>query len=262
MSGKRILIKIGGSTLGHEDTTVEDLVWLQRGGYQPVVVHGGGKTITQWLERMAVPTRFAGGLRVTDEASIAVVVAVLAGLVNKQLVAAVNAAGGKAVGLSGADGAILRARIKDPELGLVGTISEVDAAPLERLLEAGYMPVLSPIGVLQGDGKPTGTLLNINADTAAAAIGAALGADRFIFLTDVDGVRGADGAVMSQLSRDRSRELIASGVIAGGMIPKVEACLRALEGVPSAFILDGRRRHALRDSLAGLPIGTRISQDR
>jgi len=258
VSTQRILVKFGGSALGHEDTTVQDLVWLQREGHRPIVVHGGGKVITQWLERMAVPTRFVRGLRVTDEASIDVVVAVLAGVVNKQLVAQINAAGGRAVGLSGADGPVLRARIKDPELGLVGEIARVDPEPIEALLAAGYLPVVSPVGVLESDAGVTSTLLNINADTAAAEIGGALRADRFVFMTDVPGVLDRSGAVVPHLAPQRVRELITAGVIGGGMIPKVEACLLALRQVRSAVILDGRRPHVLRELVEGRAVGTTI----
>ena len=258
MSGKRILVKIGGSTLGQEDTTLEDLVELQGEGHQPVVVHGGGKSITEWLERIQVPTRFVNGVRVTDEASIDVVVAVLAGVTNKRLVAAVNAAGGRAVGLSGVDAAAVRAHIKDKELGLVGEVERVDASYLESVLGQGMMPVIAPIGVLAHQGRPTATLLNINADTMAAEIGAALKADEFIFLTDVPGVLGPDGGVCGRLTPQQVRQLVASETIVGGMIPKVEACLHALSGVRSSLILDGGRPHVLRDAMAGEPLGTRI----
>ncbi|MCH8190443.1 MAG: acetylglutamate kinase [Chloroflexi bacterium] len=257
MSKQRVLIKIGGNALGRDDTTVADLVSLQNRGYRPVVVHGGGKTITEWLERMDVPTRFVEGLRVTDAGSIDVVVAVLAGLMNKRIVAEINAAGGRAVGLCGADGGMLRARVKDPELGLVGAISSVDAALLETLLGDGYILVIAPIGVLD-DSQGAGTLLNINADSVAAEIGAAVGARQFVFLTDVPGVRGRDGEIVPELSAEEARGLIAEGVIAGGMIPKVEACLEAVQRVPLAVILDGRRPHALRDCMAGQQVGTRI----
>ena len=260
MNPRRIVVKVGGSTLGEHDTTLRDLVALHREGYQPIVVHGGGKTITEWLERQGVTSRFAGGLRVTDEASIDVVVAILAGLVNKQLTVSLNALGGRAVGLCGADGGILRARIKDPALGLVGEICRVEAGLLEGLLRDGYLPVIAPIGLLEEDGGVTETLLNINADTAAADIGAALEAEQFLFLTDVPGVSDAGGTVLPRLSREQVQSLIASGAISGGMLPKVAACLRALEHVPVAVVMDGRRPHAIRDSMAGLAIGTRIER--
>lgn len=273
MTPLRILVKIGGSTLGDADTTTADLVWLQSQGHQVAVVHGGGKHITQWLERLHVPTTFLDGLRVTGPDAIDAVVGVLAGVVNTQIVAAIHAAGGRALGLSGADGGMLRARIKNPALGLVGEIVRVDAAPVHAALAHGYIPVIAPIGLLDAgdpdsptlrnnvpdkEGPPRATLLNINADTAAAAIGAALGADQFVFLTDVPGVKGADGSVIDRLTPTHALELIASGVIAGGMIPKVEAALRALEGVSASLIVDGRRSHALRDSVAGYISGTRI----
>lgn len=258
MSGHRLILKIGGSTLGQHDTTIEDVAGLQRQGYEPVIVHGGGKTITEWLKRQGIPSRFVNGLRVTDEDSIGVVVAVLAGLVNKQIVTAINALGGRAVGLSGADGNLLRARVMDPALGLVGEPTHVDPSVVDDLLAKGYLPVISPLGILEKDGAPTGVLLNINADTAAAEIGGALKAEQFIFFTDVPGVLGADGKVIPLLSRKEVPALVAAGVISGGMVPKIEACVRALRNVPSAVILDGRRAHALRDYLGGQALGTRI----
>ena len=259
MQDKRIVLKIGGSTLGQHDTTLEDLVWLQGQGFQPIVVHGGGKAITQWLENQGVSSRFVDGLRVTDTENIDVVVAVLAGLVNKQLVAAIDGLGGRAVGLSGADAGILRARIKAPALGLVGEPTHIETEAIEGLLAKGYLPIISPIGLLEKGSEPTGTLLNINADTFAADIGGALKAARFIFLTDVPGVCDNGGTALPDLTRDMVQSLIASGTISGGMIPKVEACLRALQHVPAAHILDGRHSHALRDCIAGRPVGTRIA---
>lgn len=258
MTSQRILVKIGGSTLGQEDTTLQDLVWLQQQGHQPIVVHGGGKVITEWLERIRVPTRFVNGLRVTDEDSIDVVVAVLAGVVNKRLVGDLNALGGRAVGVSGVDGGLLRAKQKDPSLGLVGEIVSVDTACVEVLLEGGFLPVIAPIGRLTEEGSGMGRLVNINADTAAARIGAAMGVSQCIFLTDVPGVLGSDGNVVPRLTRGEVRELMSSGVIAGGMIPKVEACLQALEGVPSSLIADGRSANALRGVVSGGSQGTRI----
>ena len=172
--------------------------------------------------------------------------------------AAVNAAGGRAVGLSGVDGGMLRARVKDPALGLVGDVTRVDTTLLEDLLAKGYLPIVSPIGVLEVEEGDAATLLNVNADTVAAAIGAALQADRFVFMTDVPGVCGSDGKLLDSLSREQALGLMQSGVISGGMIPKVEACLMALENVHSSLILDGRRPHALRASCSGERVGTTI----
>ena len=242
-----IVVKIGGSTLGAYDTTLEDVVALQRRGLRPVVVHGGGALISEWLKLHDVPTRFERGLRVTDERTLEVVVAVLAGLVNKQLVAALTAAGGRTVGLSGADGGLLKARQLDEKLGFVGEVAEVDTRPLVDLLDDGFVPVLAPIAVewrvrLR---RTSGQLLNINADTAAGAVAAALAASRLVFLTDVPGIRDEGGETLPALSPPRAEELSAAGVIDGGMIPKVEACLRAAAAGCRSVIADGRRAGAL-----------------
>ncbi len=253
-----IVVKIGGSTLGQHDTTLQDLAGLQKKGITPIVVHGGGKAITQWLDKQGIPTRFARGLRVTDAASLQVVVAVLAGLVNKELVAAINAQGGKAVGLSGADGNLIRARVQDKELGFVGEVTKIDPGPIIALVSQGYMPVIAPIGCSNGGGSG---LLNINADTVAAELAVAVGAGRLIYLTDVPGVGDSDGKVMPDLSQSEVKEMVESGVISGGMIPKVEACLRSLEVVKAALIVDGRLAHSLMESVSGKVLGTRIRRE-
>jgi len=254
-----IVIKIGGSTLGSHDTTLEDLVALQRQGTLPVVVHGGGKLISDWMKRQGIPPRFVRGLRVTDEASLEIATAVLTGLVNKQLVSALLARGGKAVGMSGVDGGILEAEMSDPELGLVGRIVKVNAQPLQAAMDAGFIPVVAPIGIHLLDGSPlSGSLLNINGDTAAGEIAWALEAERLVFLTDVDGVKDASGRVLPRLSQGEVRRFLRSGTASGGMIPKLEACLRALKTVGSAQILDGRQPGALSDCLSGKVRGTLV----
>jgi len=257
MSGSEMLvIKIGGSTLGNHDTTLADMAELHRRGEAIIVVHGGGALISDWLKRLDVPTRFERGLRVTDAASLEVVVAVLAGLVNKQLVASLAALGVNAVGLSGCDGGMLKASVRDTSLGFVGEIVDVDAAPLVRVMMAGGLPVVAPIGIGWGEDGPTGQLLNINADTAAGDLAAALQYSRLVLMTDVPGVmNGAE--VLGRLSSGEARGLMASGVIEGGMIPKVEACLRAAEqsGNPGV-ILDGREEHALLALVDGKRVGT------
>lgn len=240
---RRLVIKIGGSTLGSADTTFRDIAELARGGHVPVVVHGGGAEASRWLEAMAIPSRFERGLRVTDESVLPVVVAVFAGLVNKRIVAAINGAGATTVGVSGADGRILECRLAAPELGFVGDPVGVHTQAIEALLAAGIVPVISSIGFVPGAGADQ--LVNVNADTIAGEIAAALAAERLLFLTDVDGVRDADGVVIRSLSGAQARALIADGTIAGGMIPKVEACLHALAlGVP-VQIVDGRKAGAI-----------------
>ena len=260
-SAKTIVIKIGGSTLGSHDTTLDDLVALQKKGILPVVVHGGGNKITEWLKKMGVATTFVRGMRVTDAATLEVVIAVLAGLVNKELVAAIMSRGGKAIGLSGVDGGLIQAKIEKPELGYVGQVVKVNAEPIKAVLSAGYIPVIAPCGLrlAGGDSDPV-TLLNINGDVVASEIAGALEAERLIFLTDVPGVRDSEGKFLSKLSAAEARALIASGVISGGMIPKVEACLNALSRVPSTQIIDGRYAGALLSAIESNTGGTRIEQ--
>ena len=238
-----LVVKIGGSTLGGADSTFRDIAALAMSGEVPVVVHGGGAEASDWLERMGIPSRFERGLRVTGEAVLPVVVAVFAGLVNKRIVAAINAAGGRAVGFSGADGRTLECRLASPALGFVGEPVAVHPEAIEALLAARIIPVISPIGFVPG--AATDQLVNVNADTVAGNIAAALGATRLVFLTDVAGVRGPDDALIPVLSRAEAGRLIALGVIAGGMIPKVEACLHALSLGVTAQIIDGRVEAAL-----------------
>lgn len=255
----KVVVKIGGSTLGRHDTTLADLVALQGQGVPLVVVHGGGSTITRWLEVHQVPTRFVRGLRATDAEALQVVVAVLAGLINKELVAALGALGGRAVGLCGADGGLIRARRHDPELGYVGQVEAVETALLQQLLAAGYLPVVAPVGALWEGGEARNQLLNINADTVAGDIAVALAARSLVFLTDVPGVRDGQGEIVHHLSTEGAVALMADGTIAGGMIPKVEACLRASGNGASAAIVDGREPHTLLAALRDEPVGTHMA---
>lgn len=246
--GKTVVVKYGGSVLeaGSAGTVIEDLVLLKAAGVHPVLVHGGGAEITRMLERVGKPTRFVDGLRVTDEDTMEIVEMVLAGRANKALVTMVGQAGGSAVGLSGKDAGLLRARRQERPagLGLVGEVVEVRDALLRTLNEAGYIPVIASIGV-----GPGGESLNLNADHAAAALAVALGASKLILLTDVPGVmRTQDGTptLISSLTAAEARALVADGTVSRGMIPKVEACLLALErGVPSAHIIGTEAPHAL-----------------
>ena len=255
-----IVIKIGGSTLGNHDTTLEDLVMLQRRGEQPVVVHGGANRVTDWLGRFDIPVSFARGSRVTDARTLKVVVAVLAGLVNKELVAAIGALGGQAVGLSGIDGGLFEAEIRDAEMGYVGEVVKVNTALLNTILEAGLIPVISPLGLQAPPrSEENGFILNLNGDTVAGEIAAALAAERLIFLTDVAGICDASGDVIGQLSREDAKSLVMSGVASGGMIPKIEACLRALSSVPVTRIVNGKVPHALLLETEGQCDGTTIA---
>lgn len=248
---KTVVVKYGGSLMSPEDdsptgdTLIEDLVLIKGAGVDPVLIHGGGPEITRMLDRLGKRSRFVNGLRVTDEETMDVVEMVLAGRANKALVSMIAAAGGSAVGVSGKDGNVFQARkLPGPEdLGQVGEIDAVDPTLIKLLSGNGYIPVVASIGI-GADGRS----FNLNADHAAGALAAALGASKFILLTDVPGVlaAGERGEVLSTLQAKDARRLIREGVIARGMIPKVEACLAALAaGVPTAHIIGGRTPHAL-----------------
>jgi acetylglutamate kinase len=248
------VIKLGGSTLGAHDTSLHDIADACREGRPIVVVHGGGAAISAWLERAGLGARFVRGLRVTDEASLEIVVAVLAGVVNKQLVAQLNALGAPAVGLSGADGMMLQARRYDDELGFVGKVDQVDPRLIEELLGSGHLPVVAPIAIEPGAAQ----LLNTNADTAAGEIAAALQAERLIFLTDVAGVLEPDKRLISQLTATEARALIDAGTATGGMIPKLEAAIRAASAGCATRIVDGTAAGVLAGVLAGDDRGTTV----
>ena len=251
-----IVVKIGGSTLGSHDTTIEDLIAVQREGVQPVVVHGGGKAVTDWMEKQGVRTHFVKGLRFTDEASLDIVVAVLTGLINKQLVSRVLSFGGSAIGLSGVDGGILQAEVLDPDLGYVGKVTKVNTEPIQAAVDAGFMPVIAPVAIQLGEGEST--LLNVNADTAAGEIAAALGVRDLVFMTDVEGVLDSSRRLIPRITERQARSLMQSNVIAGGMIPKIGACLKNVGEGRTARIIDGRKSHALRSFLDGEAVGTRV----
>lgn len=254
-----IVVKMGGATFGGRDTIIEDIVALQKQGQKLVVVHGGGNLITEWLKRQGTDTRFVRGERVTDRPTLDMVVAVLGGLVNKEIVAAINNLGGRAVGISGVDGGLIVGQIKDTELGYAGAVKKVNTAPLKALLDAGYVPVVSPLGLHASD-KPgeVPQILNINGDPVAGEIAAAIGAEKLIFLTDVPGIRDQSGKFIARLAPPEAKALVASGVASGGMIPKIEACLKALKATTSACIIDGRDSHALVKEVAGQGGGTVI----
>jgi len=254
-----IVVKIGGSTLGSHDTTLEDIVTLQKQGRAVVVVHGGGKLITDWLKKQGVASRFVQGERVTDGPTLEVVTSVLAGLVNKDIVSALNSRGGRAAGISGVDGALIEGRIAEREKGYVGAVSRVNTGIVDSLMTAGFVPVIAPIG-LNTDGRAPGepATLNFNADTIAGEVAAAIGAERLVFLTDVAGILDKSGALLPRLTSAEAQAMVTSGVASGGMIPKVRACLRALDGGGTTCIVDGREPHALVRSLAATVVGTTI----
>lgn len=253
-SGKNVVVKIGGSTLGSHDTALEDVVALHRLGINVVLVHGGGTAISRWLQVIGKEPRFINGLRVTDAETMEIVIMVLAGKVNKELVTSLAKLGGQSIGMSGLDGGLIRARQISAELGLVGEVTDINTSLLNSLFALRIIPVVAPIAT--GD---EGDSLNINADTAAAAIAAALRAEKIIFLTDVVGICDRDKNLLPYLTERQAQELIDSGTITGGMIPKAQACFRALEGAKGAHIVDGREEHALlRELLSDQQTGTTI----
>ena len=242
-SGATVVIKLGGHAMGSDEAMASfarDVVLMQQVGANPVIVHGGGPMINAMLERLNIQSEFVNGKRVTDAATMEVVEMVLSGLVNKRIVQAIGAQGGRAVGLSGKDAQLVTCTQTNPELGFVGTPSVVDASILEDLFSSNIIPVIAPLGAGEN-----GETFNINGDTAAGAIAGALKADRLLLLTDVAGVKNADGEVLTEMTAAQIRELTADGTIAGGMIPKTETALDAInEGVRAVVILDGRAPNA------------------
>ncbi len=262
---KTVVVKLGGATFGRHEPTVldigdvEDIVELQRRGKSLIIVHGGGKLITEWLKKQEVPSRFIQGERVTDRATLEVAISVLAGLVNKEIVAAINSLGGRAVGISGVDGALIQGEVKNIELGYVGRVVKVNLAPLKALLQSGYIPVVAPLGLHSKDRpEQAPQILNINADVVAGEIAAAIGTERLIFLTDVAGVYDEQGNLIPHLSPNETEALLASGVASEGMIPKIRACLRALSSTQTVSIIGGKTPHALLKEIEEGDVGTTI----
>jgi len=257
---KPIVIKIGGSTIGNHDTSLDDLVLLQKKNIPVVVVHGGAKTVTNWSSRLGISTRIIDGLRVTDIDTLQVVTAVLAGLINKELVSKLWKLGGKAIGLSGVDGDMIKAKNITPELEYTGEELYIDISILKLLLEEGYIPVIAPICLgLYEESKST-NLINVNADTVAAEIAAALNAEKLIFLTDVPGLYDKDKKIINQISIIDAGKLVDSGRVSGGMVAKIKACLDALAKVQTTRIIDGRIPHALQNEIEGKEGGTTIAR--
>jgi acetylglutamate kinase len=247
-AGRTIVVKYGGAAMKDgslKETVMRDIVFLSCVGLRPVVVHGGGPEINSWLDKLGIEPQFKNGLRVTDAATMDVVEMVLVGRVNKEIVSLINQAGGKAVGLCGKDGNMIKARPQGDEgIGFVGEVSSIDVKVLEALVRDGYIPVVS--GVATDD---HGQAYNINADTVAGELAAALGAEKMILMTDTAGILRDykdPSTLIAKVDIQEARRLIDSGVVGGGMIPKVTCCVRSLaQGVKAAHIIDGRIPHAL-----------------
>lgn len=247
-AGRTIVIKYGGAAMNNsnlKDKVIRDIIFLSCVGVRPVVVHGGGPEINSWLDKLGIEPQFKDGLRVTDAATMDVVEMVLVGRVNKELVSLINQEGGLAVGLCGKDGNLIKARPVGKEgIGFVGEVAQIDAGLIESLVKNGYVPVISSVAA-----DESGQAHNINADTVAGEIAAALGAEKLILLTDTAGILEDykdPSTLLTKLDIQQARGLIDAGIVAGGMIPKVNCCVRSLaQGVKAAHIIDGRIPHAL-----------------
>lgn len=246
-NGKIVVVKYGGNAMVSEtlrQQVMEDIVLLWLVGVRVVLVHGGGPEISDLMSRLGKKPQFVDGLRVTDQETVDIVQMVLAGKVNKTLVKLLELKGGRAMGISGMDGSLIEAKMRNPELGYVGSITKVNIQPVMDLLEKGYIPVVSTLGC-----DAEGNTYNINGDTAAAYIAGALGAERLIMMTDIAGVlrnKNDPSTLIQELTIDQAVQLFEQNVIAGGMIPKVECCIDAIHrGVESAIIMDGRVPHSI-----------------
>ena len=239
-AGSIVVVKFGGNAMGDEDAMAEfarDIVLMRQVGINPIVVHGGGPMINDMLNKLGIKSDFVRGKRVTDKATVEVVEMVLTGLVNKRIVQAIMDEGGRAVGLSGKDDDLMVCEADDPELGFVGRPVEMNPQVLRDLFKAGIIPVVAPVAT----GMNPNETFNVNGDTAAGAIAGALKADRLLLLTDVSGVKDANGNVVTAMTPEEVSAMIEDGTIAGGMIPKTETALKAIEeGVRAVVILDGR----------------------
>ena len=261
-NGKIVVVKYGGNAMVNamlKHQVMEDIVLLSLIGVKTVLVHGGGPEISETMQRLGKKAEFVDGLRVTDQETVDIVQMALAGKINKTLVNLLQMNGGKAMGISGMDGRLIEARIKDERLGYVGDVVHVNIEPVTDLLEKGYIPVISTIGC-----DRDGNTYNINGDTAAAHIAGALGAERLIMLTDIAGIlrdRNDPASLIPAITIDEARQLREGGVISGGMIPKVECCIDAIHrGVKNAIIMDGRIPHSiLMEILTDEGAGTMVS---
>ncbi|MCB1400795.1 MAG: acetylglutamate kinase [Rhodobacteraceae bacterium] len=243
-TGAVVVVKFGGNAMGDEEAMAEfarDIVLMRQVGMNPVVVHGGGPMINDLLGKLGIKSDWVRGKRVTDKPTVEVVEMVLSGLVNKRIVQAINDQGGRAVGISGKDDDMMVCEADDPELGFVGRPVEMNVQVIRDLYNAGIIPVIAPVATGMADNET----FNVNGDTAAGAIAGALKADRLLLLTDVAGVKNKDGEIVTQMTPEEVRAMISDGTIAGGMIPKTETALKALEdGVRAVVILDGRVSNA------------------
>ena len=241
---KTVVVKVGGSTLGFDDTTLSDVVKFKSQGYFPIVVHGGGSDISEWMQKIGKRPKFIDGRRVTDKETLNIVISVLAGKVNTEMVNQINILGGKAIGVSGVDDGLVTAKMQKPEWGFVGEVDKVKSSSIFELVKLGYIPVIAPLCL---NSKPTSDdqILNVNADSVAGEVAKSIKANKLIFITDVPGVLDISKRVIPKLLSSQVKKLVKNSFISGGMIPKLEACLNSVANVSEAHIIDGRKTGAL-----------------
>ncbi|BAZ97667.1 Acetylglutamate kinase [bioreactor metagenome] len=259
VSNHIVVIKLGGSVLSSKDTSLKDIATLKQLGLKPVLIHGGASTVSDWSAKLGLETRLVNGERVTDDPTLDVVAAVLTGLVNKEIVAALLDMGVQAAGISGVDGATITGQMRATETGYLGDVTAVNTGLINALLDKDITPVISPVSFHHAK-RPSGSrrLININGDPAAGEIAAALQAERLVFMTDVPAVKGKNGEALGEISAEHAAELLSSGTASGGMIPKLRSCLKATLAGASACIIDGRIPHMLVRELTEGNCGTTI----
>lgn len=254
-----IVVKLGGETLVTDDYLIDDIVFLQKKGFNLVIIHGGGKEINQWLNNLNIRPVFENGLRVTDEKTLEIATAVLCGIVNKRFVSSLIRKGGRAVGISGVDGCLVQSTIKNEKIGFTGEKVEINGELLLCLLGSNYIPVIAPISINKDTKYDSVTkLINVNGDTVAAGIASELNAVKLIFLTDVPGLYDKNNELISEISSNEVLKLIEEGFVSGGMAVKVKSCISALNKIKETRIIDGRVPHALLNEIYEKGKGTTI----
>ena len=259
-NGKKntIVIKIGGSTLGESDSSLSDIIKFSKENISPIIVHGGGKEINKWIAKQGIHPEFLNGLRRTDKDTRDVAAAVISGLINNTIVSEIQNLGGNATGLSGISNSLFECKLFSKELGYVGQIIKVNSDILKKIINSDSIPVIAPLGLNIYSDKTEDNILNINADTAASFISNKMKSEKIIFLTDVEGILDHNKRLISKITKSQANELLKSGIISGGMIPKVEACLNGIQNGGTAHIIDGRDSGALLQCIENKIIGTKI----
>ncbi|MFL2665644.1 MAG: acetylglutamate kinase [Dehalococcoidia bacterium] len=253
-----IVIKIGGSTLGESDSSLSDIIQFSKESISPIIVHGGGKEINKWIAKQGIHPEFINGLRRTDKETRDVAASVLSGLINNNIVSEIQNLGGNATGLSGISNSLFECKLLSEELGYVGEIIKVNLEIIKTIIRSKSIPVIAPLGINIYSNKKDDNILNINADTAASFISNNMQSEKLIFLTDVEGVLDHNKRLISKMTKSQAIELLKSGIISGGMIPKIEACLKGIQNGGSAHIIDGRDSGALLQCIENKIIGTKI----